>query len=96
MWVIRACLGTELANQFQKHTIDFIGTDKEIDITNSDSITNFTRGLNIDYIVNCAAYTAVDKSEDDSDNAYRINSDAVANLVSCAQAKKAVDYSSFD
>ena len=35
------------------------------------------------YVVNCAAYTAVDKAEDDEDLARRINRDGVANLARC-------------
>ena len=44
----------------------------ELDITNEDAVCNFIRKNNIDTIINCAAYTAVDKAEDDISLAEKI------------------------
>ncbi len=38
----------------------------------------------IDTIINCAAYTAVDQAEDDEEKAMKLNRDAVANLANAA------------
>lgn len=60
---------------------DFIFTDiLELDITNIESIRSFCIEESIDILINCAAYTAVDKAEDDQENAYLINSIGVSHL----------------
>jgi len=56
-------------------------TDKEtLDITDKEAVEVFVRENGIDTIVNCAAYTAVDKAEEEETLAYLINRDAVRNL----------------
>lgn len=52
----------------------FVGFD-EMDITSELSVADFMNGKNFDYLINCAAYTAVDKAEDDSDTAYAVNAE---------------------
>lgn len=52
----------------------------ELDITDFNAVRKFVETNKINIIVNCAAYTNVDRAEDDSDNALIINSDAVGNL----------------
>ena len=59
----------------------FTFTDVEdLDITNSKKVTFFFENNKFDYCVNCAAYTAVDKAEEDVENAFSINATAVKNL----------------
>lgn len=60
----------------------------ELDITNQQQVTAVIAQYKPDLIINAAAYTAVDKAESDSDNAYAINQQAVAWL---AQAAKQAD-----
>ncbi|RLD51393.1 MAG: dTDP-4-dehydrorhamnose reductase [Bacteroidetes bacterium] len=65
---------------------DFIFTDiDELDITKFSDIQNFYSDNKFDYIINCAAYTNVDKAENDTINAQNINANAVKNLaeISC-------------
>jgi len=60
---------------------NFIFTDiEELDICNRQSVDDFFASHKIDFLVNCAAYTAVDKAEDDKLMCYRINKDAVGYL----------------
>lgn len=76
-------LGSELKRNSGSHenNLRFFFTDvDQLDITNLDSVDRFVEENNIKYIVNCAAYTAVDKAEDDVDLCYKINRDAVKNL----------------
>ena len=56
----------------------------ELDITNSDALNAFVKKNKVDVIVNCAAYTAVDKAEDDVDFCYKINAEAVRNIAIAA------------
>lgn len=63
-------LGTELSALLP----DAIKTDRDtLDITNADAVKRFVDKNQIETIVNCAAYTAVDKAEDDFDTAQKIN-----------------------
>ena len=76
-------LGSELkrASKGHENNFKFIFTDvAELDITNSAAVNRFIEKNRIHYIVNCAAYTAVDKAEDDIDLCYKINRDAAVNL----------------
>lgn len=62
-------------------TLRFFNTDvAELDITNEAAIEAFVTDNEIDGIVNCAAYTAVDKAESDADFCRRLNADAPAYL----------------
>lgn len=59
----------------------FLFTDVDtLDITDIDSLEEYVKANSVKYIVNCAAYTAVDKAEEDIDLCYKINRDAVINL----------------
>ncbi len=61
--------------------IEFVYTDiDELDITSESEVEDFVSKHSFDAIINCAAYTAVDKAEDHVDNARRVNVDAVGNL----------------
>lgn len=71
-------LGNEiqlLEKQHPQHT--FFNTDvAELDITNPEAIGQFVEENHIDGILNCAAYTAVDKAESDTDFCRKLNADA--------------------
>jgi len=70
-------LGTELGALLP----DAIKTDYDtLDITNADAVKRFVDKNKIETIVNCAAYTAVDKAEDDFDTALKINAKGPKNL----------------
>ena len=63
------------------HAYDFLFvTKEELSIADSDAMAKYFSKHVIDYCINCAAYTAVDKAESDSANAFLINADAVSTL----------------
>jgi len=88
IWLIgnKGMLGTELSLLFEQSGISFTGTDREVDITNREALLAFTetQQKSIDWIVNCAAYTAVDKAEDDKDNCRLINVEGAENIAFAA------------
>lgn len=86
IWLIgnRGMLGTELSNMLTARGIEFFGTDREVDIADPASLEYFVSGKSVDAIVNCAAYTAVDKAEDDVTLCRAINTAGTANVASCA------------
>ena len=74
-------LGCEMQRLGAVSPNNYIFTDvAELDITNADAVMNAVKAASIDIIVNCAAYTAVDKAEDDEATATKVNVDAVRNL----------------
>ena len=69
---------------------NFLFTDvAELNICDKEAIDVFFRDKKIDYVINCAAYTAVDKAESDALMCRRINAEAVEYLAEAAAAAKA-------
>ena len=82
-------LGSEMRRLGAVSPNNYIFTDVEqLDITNADAVMYVAKHYSIDAIINCAAYTNVDKAESDADAAELINATAVENL---ARAMKEVD-----
>jgi dTDP-4-dehydrorhamnose reductase len=79
-------LGNEMQLAAQSYPqYKFIYTDvDELDICNKQSLANFVKHNSVNFIVNCAAYTAVDKAEDDVDLCYKINYEALKNIAEVA------------
>ncbi|BAK71366.1 dTDP-4-dehydrorhamnose reductase [Aliarcobacter butzleri] len=74
-------LGSEIKGLSSNYSYNFFFTDRlNIDITNKDNIKDFCQTNNINVIINCAAYTAVDKAESDIENADLVNRKAVKKL----------------
>lgn len=80
-------LGSELKVLSQNINAQFIFTDKdELDITNAESVNLFIATEKPDFVINCAAYTAVDKAEAESEMAYLINATSIDNIaIACKQ-----------
>jgi len=72
-------LGSELKRKADNlSNCKLIFTDyNTLDISNSEQMNFFFENNEIDYLVNCAAYTAVDKAETETDKAFMINAHAV-------------------
>ncbi len=89
IWLIgnKGMLGTEIALLLEKCGVPFAGTDREVDITDKASLTAFIQKQEkpISWVINCAAYTAVDKAEDDAETCRRLNVSGPANIAACAK-----------
>ena len=82
-------LGNEMRRLGTVSPNEYIFTDvAELDITNKTAVEEFVKSNNVEIIVNCAAYTNVDKAEDDEATAELINATAVKIL---AEAVKSVN-----
>lgn len=80
MFLITGCngqLGTEISRRLPNAICADVDT---LDITDADAVQKFVSENNIDLIINCAAYTAVDNAEDDIAMATKINIDGPRNL----------------
>ena len=71
-------LGNELRLLLQNKA-EYVDKD-ELDITDKKAVMDFVKPEKYQVIVNCAAYTAVDKAEDEEDLVYKINVDGPRNL----------------
>ena len=85
--LITGCNG-QLGNEMQLLEKDnpqhqWFNTDvQELDITDVDAIRSFVQEHQIDGVVNCAAYTAVDKAEENEELCTKLNAEAPAYLAS--------------
>ena len=83
-------LGSEMRKLGAVSPNEYIFTDvQELDITNKQAVMSFVEQNGVNIIVNCAAYTNVDKAEDDEATAELINATAVKNLAEAAKAQDA-------
>jgi len=91
IWLIgnMGMLGADIETELRNSEIEYISSDKEVDITDISSLRNFVKDKEITYIVNCAAYTAVDKAEDEKDLAFLLNGSGVLNIAIIAKEKDA-------
>lgn len=87
--------GGQLGKCFQKaaqelNEIDWLFLDSsEVDITSSCDLQQVFNSKSIDYCINCAAYTNVEKAESDTEKAYAINAEAVKNLAEVCKLNNA-------
>lgn len=80
-------LGNCLRKAAANSNDEYIFTDvAELDITDAEAVMKTVKDGAIDVIVNCAAYTNVDKAEDDADFAELLNATAVRNLAEAVRA----------
>jgi len=86
VWLIgnQGMLGREIGEQLAAAVIPVIASDREVDIADPSAIEMFASEHRPEWIVNCAAYTAVDLAETETDIASVINSDGPANLAEFA------------
>ncbi|TAJ11271.1 dTDP-4-dehydrorhamnose reductase [Marinilabiliaceae bacterium JC017] len=78
-------LGSELRELSSDSKDVFLFTDvQELDLCDKAEVFSFFESNKVDVIINCAAYTAVDKAETDAEIAQNVNAMAVKNLVDAA------------
>lgn len=79
-------LGNCIRNAAKRTAHNFVFTDvAELDITNQEAVLKAVHEGKINVIINCAAYTNVDRAEDDAAFAEVLNADAVKNLAVAAK-----------
>lgn len=79
----------KLAADYSCFTFSFVGRD-QLDLSSAQSIGAFFADKTFDVIINCAAYTAVDKAESEPELADQINHLAVKQLAQIAKAQNAI------
>ena len=82
-------LAFDVIRVLKERNIEYLGIDKdELDITIKDDVSKFIHDYQPSVIIHCAAYTAVDKAEEDKELVYNIN---VLGTSYLAEAAKKVD-----
>lgn len=67
-------LGYDVIKRLEEKGMEYLGTDREtLDITNKDDVKKVIRDYRPDVVVHCAAYTAVDKAEDERELCHAVN-----------------------
>ncbi|TYB30762.1 MAG: dTDP-4-dehydrorhamnose reductase [Candidatus Mcinerneyibacterium aminivorans] len=86
IWLVgnSGMLGKQIEKELTKNNVEFAASDREVDITSFNEINDFIKNKNIDTIINCAAYTAVDEAEEKKEKANKINSEGPKNLAKAA------------
>lgn len=84
-------VGRTLTAKLQAGPYNVLALDRAaLDITDIDAVRAAVQAYQPDIIMNCAAYTAVDKAESEPEQAYAINRDGAANLAAAAHAADAL------
>nr|MBF0223750.1 dTDP-4-dehydrorhamnose reductase [Desulfobulbaceae bacterium] len=78
-------LGWELQRTRPEGIVAVALNSSELDITNWEKVLETVRTLSPQVIINAAAYTAVDKAEEEVDKAFAVNADGAANLAEAAK-----------
>jgi dTDP-4-dehydrorhamnose reductase len=88
IWLVgkNGMLGSEVVELLETAGLEYCASDIEVDITDSSAIEEFVQDKPIDWVVNCAAYTAVDNAEDNIEAAERLNIHGPGNLAATAAA----------
>ena len=82
----RGQLGREIKKLRNHFSQAYTFTDiEELDVTQPEAFEQYLGSGNYKYVVNCAAYTNVDKAEEEPDLAMLLNRDAVAYLLKSAE-----------
>ena len=89
IWLIghRGMLGREVLSRLEKKGCLYEVSDMEVDIADVHQLRSFIGDRSPDWMVNCSAYTAVDRAEDEASLAFRVNAEGVRNLALIAEEK---------
>lgn len=91
-------LGHDIVNECKKRDIEVVGVDvEEMDITNVIRVEKVIKYGNYDAVIHCAAWTAVDKAEDEAELCSKVNVDGTNNIANiCRELNIPMMYFSTD
>jgi dTDP-4-dehydrorhamnose reductase len=86
IWLVGAqgLLGGYVRRHLDRNGVRFVGTDREVDITDQRALNDFAGGRQFTAIVNCAGFTDVRACETHEEEAFRANATAVRHLAAVA------------
>lgn len=78
---VKGQLGYDIVKECKKREIEAVGVDvEEMDITDAKKVEEVIKNGNYDAVVHCAAWTAVDKAEDEVEACTKVNVDGTKNI----------------
>ena len=78
---VKGQLGYDVMNELKKRGHEGVGVDiEEMDITNPGEVDKVISESDVEAVIHCAAYTAVDAAEDNEEIARKVNRDGTANI----------------
>lgn len=78
---VKGQLGYDIIKECEKRNIEAVGVDvEEMDITDAKKVEEVIKNGNYDAVVHCAAWTAVDKAEDEIEACTKVNVDGTKNI----------------
>jgi dTDP-4-dehydrorhamnose reductase len=91
IWLIgnKGMLGQEVEKLLKRKRFSYLASDKEVDITDYPTLQEFTKNIELAWIINCSGYTEVDKAEKEMEKAFLINREGVRNISKIALEKQA-------
>lgn len=95
---VKGQLGYDVVNELEKRGHTAIGVDvEEMDITDGSAVEKEMKADDLDAVIHCAAYTAVDAAEDNREICMRVNADGTRNIARiCKQLGLKMVYISTD
>ena len=87
IWLVgnKGQLGREIERLLREIKKPFVSSDQDVDIADEEAVRRFCAGKRMDWIVNCAAYTAVDRAESEPELAFSVNAAGPGNLAEAAK-----------
>ena len=91
-------LGYDVVKELNSRSVECRGVDREdFDITDRDETVGYICDYAPDAVIHCAAYTAVDRAEDDEENCRKVSADGTENsAVACEKLRAKMLYVSTD
>ena len=101
IWLIgcKGMLGSEVARQLEQNKYHWVGTDKEVDITDREALSAFEKSVetssyldttstdkHIKWIINCAGYTNVEQAQEEAELADQVNNVGALNIARTARS----------
>jgi len=87
IWLIgnKGMLGSDVEEMLKEKKLQYAATDLEVDITDIASLRSFVRDKTFEWIINCSAFTAVDRAEDEPEKAFQVNAQGPLNIAEVAK-----------
>ena len=78
---VKGQLGYDVVKELEKRGLSAVGVDiEEMDITDKESVSTVIGQANVDAVIHCAAYTAVDAAEDNEELCRKVNAEGTQNI----------------
>ena len=86
----KGMLGSDLIPVLSRHHEVVSSSEDELDITDRDGVLRVINAASPDCVINCAAYTLVDKAEEEREKAFLVNGVGVQNIALACRDKNII------